>query len=239
MLELDSVTHKKEGDGWTKLVQENADYASMVKAMDENVGRIIETLKNQGLDKNTWIIFTSDNGGLSTIRRKNAPTSNGPLRAGKGWCYEGGIRVPLIISGPDILNPGSIENQPAISMDYYTTILNLAGIKPDSNDGENLVPVLKQNEKLQRDELFWHYPHYHGSTWKPGSAVRKGDWKLIYFYEDERVELYNLKDEPGESTDLSLQFPEKTEELKNILLEKLANSNAKFPIKNQNHNQLN
>ena len=235
-LNLDSVPYEKEGDGWTKLIQENADYASMVKAMDENVGRIIQTLNELKLDKNTWVIFTSDNGGLSTLSNKNAPTSNSQLRAGKGWCYEGGIRVPLIISGPDVMEPGSVLNQPAISMDYFTTILNLAKIEHNSNDGENLVPCLTKNETLKRDELFWHFPHYHGSAWTPGSAIRKGDWKLVYFYEDKRTELYNLANDPGESTDLANQFPEKTNELKNMLTKKLEDSNAKFPVSNPNYN---
>ena len=130
-LGLDTVPHKKEGDGWTKLAQENAAFASMVAAMDENVGRVVKAIEEQGLDENTWIIFTSDNGGLSTLTRKNAPTNNGPLRAGKGWCYEGGIRVPLIIAGPDVVSPGRTVEQPAISMDYFTTILNLVSIAND------------------------------------------------------------------------------------------------------------
>ncbi|MEN8117893.1 MAG: sulfatase [Bacteroidota bacterium] len=235
VLGLDEVPHKKEGNGWTKLVQENAAYASMVEAMDENVGRILTTLKEQGLDENTWVIFTSDNGGLSTLRRKNAPTNNGPLRAGKGWCYEGGIRVPLIISGPDIIEPGRAENFPAISMDYYTTMLNLAKIEHVKNDGENLLPSLTENKPTERDELFWHYPHYHGSTWKPGSALRKGDWKLVVHYEDNRTELFNLADDPGEATNIAAQNPEKIAELKAILDKKLADTNAKFPRPNPDY----
>ena len=231
-LDLDSVPHQKEGEGWTKMVQENAAFASMVSAMDENVGRILQTLKEQGLDQNTWVIFTSDNGGLSTLTRKNAPTNNGPLRAGKGWCYEGGIRVPLIIKGPGIVQPSRIENDPVISMDYFTTILNLARINHKINDGENLVPLLTKNTHLTRDELFWHYPHYHGSAWKPGSAIRKGDWKLVIHYEDNRVELFNLANDPSETTDISAEFPEKTKELKTRLDEKLAETNAKFPEPN-------
>uniref|UniRef100_UPI003217A59F sulfatase n=1 Tax=uncultured Draconibacterium sp. TaxID=1573823 RepID=UPI003217A59F len=234
-LGLDEVPHKMEGEGWTKMIQENAAYASMVAAMDENVGRILNTLKEQGLDENTWVIFTSDNGGLSTLYRENAPTSNGPLRAGKGWCYEGGIRVPLIISGPDIVETGKTVDQPAISMDYFTTILNLAGIEHQNNDGENLLPVLTGNQSLQRDELFWHYPHYHGSAWKPGSALRKGDWKFVVHYEDNSFELFNLADDMGESTNLAEKYPKKVAELKAILDKKLADSNAKFPVKNPDY----
>jgi arylsulfatase A-like enzyme len=233
-LGLDSVPHKKEGEGWTKQVQEDAAYASMVAAMDENVGRIREALKRQGLDKNTWVIFTSDNGGLSTLYRKNAPTGNGPLRAGKGWCYEGGIRVPLIIAGPEIAEPGRSLDDPVISMDYFTTILNLAGIEHENNDGENLLPILTQNGKFNRDELFWHYPHYHGSAWKPGSALRKGDWKLVVYYEDDRAELFNLAEDPGENNNVAEQNSDKVAELKSILNWKLAETNAKIPEVNKN-----
>ncbi len=234
-LGLDSVPHGKEGEGWTKMEQENADYASMVAAMDENVGRIIDALKEQELDKNTWIIFTSDNGGLSTLYRKNAPTSNDGLRAGKGWCYEGGIRVPLVINGPGIVERGSVSNEPVISMDYFSTILNLAGIEHEDNDGENLVPLLAEGKLLERDELFWHYPHYHGSAWKPGSAIRKGDWKFVVFYEDERMELFNLADDPGETTDVSEDYPAKTTEMKKLLDKKLTETNAKFPQHNPDY----
>ncbi|MCA1760303.1 MAG: sulfatase, partial [Bacteroidales bacterium] len=235
LLGLDSIPHKNEGEGWTKLVQEDAAYASMVAAMDENVGRIVDALRKQGLDKNTWIIFTSDNGGLSTLRRKNAPTNNGPLRAGKGWCYEGGIRVPLIIAGPGVSEKGKVTEQTAVSMDFFNTILNLSGIKHDKNDGENLIPVLAENKLLNRDELFWHFPHYHGSGWKPGSALRKGDWKLVVYYEDNRTELFNLTEDSGETTDVSIENPEKAAELKTILEQKLAGSNAKFPEQNPDY----
>ncbi len=234
-LGLEEVPHIKEGDGWTKMVQENAAFASMVAAMDENVGRVLASIKEQGLDENTWIIFTSDNGGLSTLTRKNAPTNNGPLRAGKGWCYEGGIRVPLIIAGPDVINSGRIETTPAISMDYFTTILNIAGVEHESNDGENLLPVLTENKSIDRDELFWHYPHYHGSAWKPGSAIRKGDWKLVFHYEDQRTELFNLASDPGETTDIAAENMEKVSELKIILDKKLTESNAQFPLKNPDY----
>ncbi len=234
-LNLSEVPHIREGEGWTKTVQENAAFASMVVAMDENVGRVLEALKEQRLDENTWIIFTSDNGGLSTLRRKNAPTSNGPLRAGKGWCYEGGIRVPLIISGPEVVEPGRIVEQPAISMDYFTTILNLAEIEHEKNDGENLLPILTEGKQINRDELFWHYPHYHGSAWKPGSALRKGDWKLVVHYENNRTELFNLANDPGETTDIAFENKDKVAELKKILDTKLADSNAKFPEVNPDY----
>lgn len=231
-MELDTIPFRREGDGWTKLEQENAAYASMVAAMDENVGRLLEALKTQGLDENTWVVFTSDNGGLSTLVGKKAPTSNSPLRAGKGWCYEGGIRVPLIIAGPGVIEPGRSEYQPAIGMDFFPTFLSIAGIQHEKNDGENLLPILLEVKPLERTTLFWHYPHYHGSAWQPGSALRQGDWKLVFFYEDERAELFNLKDDPQESTDISTENPGKVEELKKILETKLQASGAKFPVPN-------
>jgi arylsulfatase A-like enzyme len=231
-LNLEEIPHRKEGEGWTKLVQGDPAYASMVAAMDDNVGRILEALKDQGVDKNTWVIFTSDNGGLSTLYRKNAPTANGPLRAGKGWCYEGGIRVPFIISGPDVHQPGRVEKHPVVSMDVFETVLTLAGVEDSGNDGENLLPMITDKGSLARDVLFWHYPHYHGSAWTPGSAIRKGDWKLVVFYEEERYELFNLKEDPGESTDLSGDHPEKLAELKKVLDEKLGETNAQYPEAN-------
>lgn len=234
-LNLNEIPHKKEGEGWTKTIQENAAYASMITAMDENIGRILQALKEQGLDKNTWVIFTSDNGGLSTLSRKNAPTNNGPLRAGKGWCYEGGIRVPLIITGPEVINPGRIVKQPAVSMDYFTTILNIAEIGHNQNDGINLMPVLTKNKRIIRDELFWHYPHYHGSAWKPGSALRKGDWKLVVHYENNRTELFNLANDPGETKNIASENQKKVIELKKILDAKLTDSEAQFPKANPDY----
>ena len=232
---FNEVPYKKEANGWTKQVQEDPAYASMVAAMDENVGRIVETLRLQGLNENTWIIFTSDNGGLSTRRSKNAPTSNGPLRAGKGWCYEGGIRVPLIITGPDIAAPGTVSDQPVVSMDYFTTILHAAEIDHELNDGENLLPLVSEEKEIDRKVLFWHYPHYHGSAWEPGSALRKGDWKLVVHYEEERYELFNLKNDPGENNDLSEANPDKLNELKALLDEKLAETGGRLPRPNPDY----
>lgn len=234
-LAVEEIPHRKEGDGWTKLMQENSEYASMVAAMDENIGRIVAKLEESGLSKNTWLIFTSDNGGLSTLYRQNAPTSNACLRAGKGWCYEGGIRVPLIITGPEVIEPGRIVGEPAVSMDYFTTILSIAGVEHEPSDGKNLLPLLKGKGTIGRDELFWHYPHYHGSAWTPGSALRKGDWKLIWFYENERAELYNLADDLGETYDLSAAHPEIAEEMKKILDNKLVESGGKLPVPNPDY----
>jgi len=226
----DTIPYQPEGDGVTKLIQDNAAYASMVAAMDENVGRILEALEDSGLAANTWIILTSDNGGLSTLYSKGAPTANGPLRAGKGWCYEGGIRVPLVVAGPGISSPGTVEDKPVVSMDFFPTILSLAGVDHEAHDGKSLVPLLTDSGQIERDELFWHYPHYHGSAWKPGSAIRKGDWKLIVTYEDNKAELFDLAKDPKESVDISGQFPDRVQTLKSLLETKLKETGARFPV---------
>jgi arylsulfatase A-like enzyme len=215
-----------EHTGSTTINQVNAPYASMVCSMDENVGRIIDYLYESGLSDNTYIIFTSDNGGLSTLGRDRvAPTSVRPLRAGKGWCYEGGIRVPLIIAGPGIA-PGS-SNIPVISTDFYPTILDLAGLPMMSQqhiDGISLFPLLAEEKAPAREAIFWHFPHYHGSRWTPGAAILKGNWKLIEFY-------HHNKD-IGETTDLSEQYPEKTNELKVLLKKMQEDAGALFPVIN-------
>ena len=209
-----------ERDAWTRQRQSRPDYASMVHAMDENVGRVLGRLDELGLSDNTVVIFTSDNGGLTTLPGKGAPTAVLPLRAGKGWCYEGGIRVPLIIRAPGVSQPGSVSHVPATSTDFYPTVLEMAGLpsQPQQHcDGLSLVPLLKGAEEPARDALYWHFPHHHGSNWTPGAAVRAGDWKLIEFYEEQRVELYNLTDDLSERNDLAAQMPKKRDEL----LEKL------------------
>ena len=223
-----------EHSGSTTTNQVNAAYASMVRSMDENVGRVINYLDEAGLSENTYIIFTSDNGGLSTVRRdRAAPTSVRPLRAGKGWCYEGGIRVPLIMAGPGI-DPGRSET-PVISTDFYPTILDMASLPlmPEQHvDGRSLLPLIMDNKALQREAIYWHYPHYHGSTWTPGAAIRQGEWKLIEFYDYEKTELYNLAQDIGETTDLAAEYPEKALELKELLTKMQEETGALLPVKN-------
>lgn len=225
-----------EGDGLTLINQVRPDYASMVYAMDENVGRLLDKLEETALADNTVVIFTSDNGGLSTLlsNRNVAPTSVRPLRAGKGWLYEGGIRVPLIIRAPGVTSPGE-SDVPVVSHDLYPTILSLAGLPPRPEqqlDGQNIQPVLDKSGSLQREALYWHYPHYHGSAWKPGAAIRAGDWKLVEFYEEAKVELYNLKDDLGEQRDLADEHPEKVAELQRQLKQWQKDFGAKLPATN-------
>ncbi|MEE4214076.1 MAG: sulfatase [Bacteroidales bacterium] len=223
-----------EHSGSTTLKQVNADYASMVFSMDENTGRIIDYLDETGLSENTYIIFTSDNGGLTTLwKDRPAPTSVRPLRAGKGWCYEGGIRVPLIISGPGIISGSS--DVPVISSDFYPSILDMAGIAlmPRQHiDGLSLFPLLTGNEAPAREAIFWHFPHYHGSQWTPGAAIRKGKWKLIEFYHYGKSELYKLDEDVGETTDLSDKYPEKTAEMKALLKKMQEETGALLPLAN-------
>ncbi len=228
----------KERDGWTKLRQDNPAYASMVHAMDENVGRVLDKLDQLGLTETTVVVFMSDNGGLSTLRRRGYPTSNLPLRAGKGWCYEGGIREPMIIRAPGVTRPGGVCGVPVTSTDFYPTMLELAGLaaRPKQHvDGLSLVPLLAGGKTLPRDAIYWHYPHYHGSTWTPGAAVRAGDWKLIEFYDEGTVELYNLSKDIGERRDLARKMPEKKNELLTLLHTWQKRVGAKMPRPNPDY----
>lgn len=224
---------RTEGNGITTLVQRNPEYASMVYALDENVGELITALKKKGLYENTIIVFTSDNGGLSTHHNRFnsiAPTSVFPLRAGKGWLYEGGIRVPLLIKPANYQEKNVISSEPVIGHDLYPTLLSLAGIQSDEKyqiDGVDLSPLFGRTNNLSAREFYWHYPHYHGSGWTPGAAIRQGDWKLIEFYETDHVELYNLAEDISEKNNLSNQYPEKVLELQKKLhdLQKSMNAN--------------
>jgi len=229
----DETPTKKEHDGASRLRQDNAAYASMVAAVDDSVGRILAKLDDLKLSGDTVVFFFSDNGGLSTLRRIG-PTCNLPLRSGKGWLYEGGVREPMIVRAPGVTKPGSVCDTPVVSMDFFPTILQLAGLPamPDKHaDGMSLVPLLTraESETLSSRPLFWHYPHYHGSTWTPGASIRDGDWKLIEFYHWNKVELYNLKDDPGERNDLSKKNPAKAAELLEKLRALQKKHGAKMP----------
>ena len=205
-----------EHDGQSRMRQDNAAYASMIAAVDDSVGRILAKLEDLRLDDQTVVFFFSDNGGRCTLRNRLGPTCNLPLRSGKGWLYEGGVREPTIIRAPGVTRPGSVCRTPVVSMDFFPTMLELAGLPtmPERHaDGVSLVPLLRGGDTLPPRALWWHYPHYHGSAWKPGASIREGDWKLIEFYHWEKVELYNLKDDPGEQQDLSKKDPAKAKEL--------------------------
>jgi arylsulfatase A-like enzyme len=198
----------KEGTNKVRLVQNHAAYAAMVEQMDSAIGRVLDAVDRDGLADRTIVIFFSDNGGLSTA--EGWPTSNLPLRAGKGWPYEGGIREPLIIAAPGVTAPGSVCETPVISIDFYPTLLDLGGLPPmptQHRDGADLVPLLKGSQIGPRD-LFWHYPHYGNQGGAPCSTIRSGDWKLIEWFEDKRLELFNLASDLGESNNVAAEHPE-------------------------------
>lgn len=195
--------------------QNNPVYAAMVESMDESIGRLTRQLDQLGLSDDTIFIFTSDNGGLSVKEGPETPaTDNAPLRAGKGYLYEGGIRVPLIIAWPKRIRGGSLNRTPVTSMDLFATVVEAAGRQNRTGiDGVSLLPVLTGRGRLGRQELFWHYPHYSnqsvnaGDVDQPGAAVRQGRYKLIEFYQDDHVELYDLGRDPGERQNLARTRP--------------------------------
>ncbi|MBX3178024.1 MAG: sulfatase [Candidatus Hydrogenedentes bacterium] len=224
-----------EGDREVRLVQNHAVYAGMVEAMDQAVGRVLESLKRLDLERNTVVVFLSDNGGLSTS--EGHPTSNLPLRAGKGWLYEGGIRTPLLVRWPGTTDGGPVINTPVTTTDFYPTLLAMSGLPPRPEqhlDGADLTPLLKGQGAPERDTLYWHYPHYGNQGGTPGAAIRQGDWKLIEFFEDRPPELYNLATDPGEQRDLAGDHPEKAVELRAKLDAWQAETGARFPSPNPN-----
>ena len=222
----------REHERDVRLVQEHAVYAGMVEAMDLAVGKVLKALDETGLRENTLVIFSSDNGGLSTS--EGWPTSNLPLRGGKGWIYEGGIREPLIVRWPGVTKPGTLISTPVSSPDFFPTLLEAAGAKPAPGqvlDGRSLVPVLKGGTLPER-ALFWHYPHYGNQGGAPAAAIRRGDWKLIEWQEDNRVELFNLARDLGEKNDLATREPARVARLKDELHAWQKQVGAKFPIAN-------
>jgi arylsulfatase A-like enzyme len=219
----DGPEYIKEGAGRRKMWQDDPDYAGMVENVDENVGRLLDYLETNGLLENTIVVFTSDHGGLSNDghkRERHLATSNLPLRAGKGWLYEGGIKVPLLVSWPGQLTPRTDKSSIVLGMDIYPTILDLVADQPvEGIDGLSAEKVLRGKEDWSERTVFWHSakarPHSTGDA--DMSVVRSGDYKLVYFNENGTSALYNLANDPGEEQDLSTAEPAKAKEL-NILL---------------------
>ncbi|MEM7370234.1 MAG: sulfatase [Bacteroidota bacterium] len=229
----------------------NAVYAAMIEHIDDGVGRLVAKLESLGLTDNTMIVFFSDNGGLVS-RFDEIPllaksklsvyegsplqyvaSSNAPLRAEKGTVFEGGIREPMIVKWPAKVKAGSVSDALVTSVDFYPTFVELANGTPPIEqelDGESFVPVLEEKSADPERAIFWHYPVYHHDV--PASAIRKGDWKLIEYLTDERVELYNLKQDIGETQDLSAQHPDKRMELLTLLSEWRVSVAAEFPVPN-------
>lgn len=200
-------------------------YAAMVEAMDTAAGRVLDALDDLGLAENTLVIFSSDNGGLSTS--EGAPTSNLPFRAGKGWIYEGGIREPFIVRWPGVASAGKSDSTPVTTLDIFPTALTAAGQAAGGVDGRDLTPLLRGQPFPDRD-LFWHYPHYSNQGGFPGGAIRSGPWKLIENYEDGSVALYQLDTDPGEKNDLAAQEPDRTREMRQRLHAWYLATDAKF-----------
>ncbi|MBW3629311.1 MAG: sulfatase-like hydrolase/transferase, partial [Gemmatimonadetes bacterium] len=208
--------------------------AAMIESMDQGIGQVLDRLTALGLDENTVVVFTSDNGGHGNS------TSNEPLRGSKGMLYEGGVRVPLAVRWSGVARPGSRNDTPNITMDLFPTLLELAGAPLPLSltiDGVSLVPLLRGAPSLTRQALFWHFPvyleAYAGQTgpWRatPSSAMRQGDWKLIESFEDGRLELYNLREHPSEKRDLAATHPAKARELREALARWRASVGAPVP----------
>ncbi|MFY0652189.1 MAG: sulfatase [Cyclobacteriaceae bacterium] len=209
--------------------QDNPVYAGLVEAMDDAIGKVTNTLIELGLEENSIVIFTSDNGGVASGDAYS--TSNLPLRGGKGYQWEGGIREPFFIKAPGLASNGKKIDVPVIATDFYPTILELAGIeaKPENHiDGVSLVPLMKGASIAERP-LYWHYPHYGNQGGNPSSIIRVGDWKLIHYWEDDHDELYDLSTDLGEQNDVAVQNEERVNQMRDQLLSWLKEMKANYP----------
>jgi arylsulfatase A-like enzyme len=225
--------HKKDRRVIRRRFQSDPGYAAMVQSVDEGVGRIMRALEEKGIAENTVIFFTSDNGGLSTA--EGSPTCNAPLCEGKGWMYEGGTREPLIVRWPGVTRPDSFCTVPVTSTDFYPTMLEMADLEPIPEqhvDGVSIVPLLRGGATPDRDAIYWHYPHYSNQGGTPGCSIRSGDWKLIEFFEDNSVELYNLRRDIGEEHDVAAEKPDLVGRLRAKLHQWLHNVDARIPEPN-------
>ena len=216
-----------------RLLHSDPVYAAMIESLDANIGRLMDALNEEGLADNTVVMFTSDNGGLVTA--EGSPTCNAPLAEGKGWMYEGGTREPLLVCWPGVARPGSVCSEPVTSTDFYPTFLEMAGLPllpAQHADGVSMVPVLRGGSAPEGRALFWHYPHYGNQGGTPGSSVRLGDYKLIEFFEDGRLELYNLREDISETRNLAAAMPAKVEELRALLDDWRRRVEAAIPARN-------
>ena len=237
MQHLQNVTEFKQVEQYwpnkrkrmNRIVQNHTTYAGMVEATDTAVGRVLDKLEELGLDENTVVFFTADNGGLSTA--EGSPTSNLPLRGGKGWIFEGGIREPFIIRAPGVTKAGAVNQTPICSIDIFPTVMDFAGVQPAKDDlpidGVSLKTTLAGETMPERD-IYWHYPHYSNQGGPPAAAIRSGDWKLVEFLETGNVELYNIKQDIGESKDLSTQYTHQVRIMRSKLHDWYKQTGAKF-----------
>ncbi|MFI3213876.1 MAG: sulfatase [Eubacteriales bacterium] len=215
-----------------RMFQSNPEYAALIYNLDENIGRLVNTLKEEGIFDNTFIIFCSDNGGLSTA--ESSPTCNLPAREGKGWTNEGGLRVPMFAVWKDKIQSSTYSHRVITTPDIFCSFLDAAGVSPDAEiqlDGVSFLPTLYGEIQENRKAAFWHYPHYGNQGGKPGAAVRLGEYKLIEFFNDYHIELYNVETDISEQINLSEKMPEKVKELKALLHEWSKDVGAKYPIK--------
>ncbi len=221
------------------MTHNNATYAAMIHSLDENIGRLLAKLEEHHIADNTLVVFFSDNGGFDQVREGEVVTTQVPLRSGKGSLYEGGIRVPLIIKWPGITTANTTSDTPVISTDFYPTFMELLQTKStqkiDALDGINLKPLLENSDiTLDREDLFFHYPHYYFNT-TPVTAIRSGDWKLIEYTQDNKVELYNLKDDLAESNNLAQTQGDRVKALQQKLHAWHKGVNAQFAVPNDEY----
>jgi arylsulfatase A len=213
------------------------EYAGLLEELDQSVGRIVDAVDAAGLKENTLILFLSDNGGLEHEQNGRVVTSNQPLRSEKGTLYEGGVRVPAVARRPGAIPAGSTCDTPAITIDVYPTCIELAGAEMPADqpcDGISLAGLLRNpRTPLERNSLYWHLPHYHHST--PAGAIRRGEWKLIEFFEDDHLELYNLRRDPGELTDLAMVDPQRARSLQHALAQWRQQVGARMPEPNPDY----
>jgi len=221
------------------LTHRNPTYAAMVASLDESVGRIVSRLEQNHLLDNTLVVFISDNGGLTQrYGMHDGFTENLPLRRGKGSAYEGGRRVPAIVSGVRVRDTGVVCETPIITTDLFYTLKEVAGVEvgpQTGSDGRSLVPLLENAETAWERDLFWHYPHYHAGGDSPYSAIRSGKYRLIEFHEDNAVVLYDLESDAGERTDLAQQRPDVTRSLLSKLHAWRRSVSAQMPTPNPNY----
>lgn len=226
--------HLKDKRVTRRLLQSDPVYAAMIFNLDENVGRLLQALQETGKANNTLVVFTSDNGGLSSS--EGSPTCNAPLAEGKGWMYDGGVRVPLLVRWPGVVKAGAVCGTPMTSPDFYPTFAEVGGInEPQETEGVSLLPLLTGQDIGGERALFWHYPHYGNQGGTPGSSVRIGDWKLIEFFEDNRLELYNLQSDEGEDHNLVSQEQERAAQMQTLLAGWRKSVAAQIPEWNPGH----
>ena len=230
--------HKRKQKVIRRNIQSDPVYAAMIESLDENIGRLLTAIEKKGEADNTLVIFTSDNGGLSTA--EGSPTCNAPLSEGKGWMYEGGTREPLIVKWPGITEPGSECDIPVTSTDFYPTLLEAARIDlmPEQHqDGVSILPLLRGGGDLDRDAIYWHYPHYGNQGGTPGCSIRMGNYKLIEFFEDNRLKLYDLVSDISENDNIAEAHPDIVNEMHSKLVRWRDSVHARIPEPNPDWNE--